>query len=144
MSKLKILLKFSIVVLFGGFQANSAFSQNASFFSNRGFITPSKNITCMAYGGTLRCDIGINEAPIPPKPSDCEFDWGGSFIMGLKGKPRRGCVSDAIVSPDHKVLPYGKTWNHDGFTCKSAIDGLTCWNRSKKGWFINKVEQKFF
>jgi hypothetical protein len=109
-----------------------------------GFKMPSGNIACMAYEKILRCDISQNEAPIPPKPSDCELDWGNAFTMGLKNKPYRLCHGDTVMDPGLPILAYGKTWKQDGFICKSKQDGLTCVNAAKKGWFINRISQKLF
>lgn len=116
--------------------ASAGWTQNSS-----GFRTPSGNIACEVYDGFLRCDVRDNQAKTPPQPKDCELDWGNFFGMGQKGPAQRMCVGDTVFA-QQPILAYGKTWKHQGFTCLSETKGLTCRNTQKKGWFINKVQQK--
>lgn len=115
-----------------------AFSQH-----NSGFRTPSGNIACDVYDGFLRCDIREIQGQIPPPPKDCDLDWGHFFGMGQKGPASRLCAGDTVFA-QQPILAYGKTWKYQGFTCRSEAQGLTCRNAQKKGWFLNKVQQKLF
>ncbi len=51
----------------------------------RRFQTPTGNIACDLGGsdaavvGGVRCDIRDKTWVPPPKPADCELDWGGSL-----------------------------------------------------------------
>lgn len=107
------------------------------------FRTPSGNIACAVFDRFLRCDLRENSAKVPPQPKDCELDWGNYFGMGLKGKAQRLCVGDTVFG-NYPLLAYGKTWNYQGFSCTSSLNGLTCRNRDKKGFFLNKLQQKLF
>src|SRR4051812_28883634 len=55
----------------------SAVAQGAT-----GFRSPSGNIHCQYFGGkdaTVRCDLRqISNRP-PPRPADCDLEWGKAF-----------------------------------------------------------------
>ena len=109
---------------------------------NSGFVTPSLNIICSSFENKLRCDLHENTSQLPPRPKDCDLEWGNAFEMSLKGKPSRVCVGDAV--PGGPILEYGKTWDYQGFHCSSEMTGLTCVNQNKKGWMLKKIEQRLF
>jgi len=109
-----------------------------------GFQMPSKNIACLVFDHVLRCDINNNLAKIPPQPKSCDLDWGFAFTMGEKSKPQYLCAGDTALDNRLPILAYGKTWKSQGFTCQSSKAGLRCFNQSKKGWFLNRLQQQFF
>lgn len=111
--------------------------------SNNAFRTPSGNIACAVYDGYLRCDLRENQAKIPPRPRDCDGDFGNAFQMGLKTYAARICHGDTVFG-DYPVLAYGRSWSYQGFVCTSAANGLTCRNPVKHGFFLNKLQQKIF
>lgn len=123
----------------------SALLLPSSAFANAatGFRTPSGNIACELYEGILRCDLRENQAAVPAQPADCDLDWGNMFSLGVRGKPARLCAGDTVFA-NQPVLAYGKTWNQGGLSCYSAASGLTCRNRDKRGFMLNKLAQKFF
>jgi hypothetical protein len=107
------------------------------------FKTPTGNIFCSMQDKSLRCDILKSSAKLPPKPKDCNLDWGNAFYLEIRGKGERACHGDTIVGPSYPILNYGKTWTKNGFTCISRTTGLTCTNQDKKGWQLSKTQQKF-
>ncbi len=110
------------------------------------FQVPSGNIHCAAsslYG--LDCEIGTIAAKIPPRPKDCDLDWGYRFMMSTTGISKRGCYGDTIGrDPKHPVLAYGKMWRSQEFSCLSKRTGLTCQNQSGHGWNLSKGKQQLF
>lgn len=55
------------------------------------FQLPSGNIRCLSVEGRLRCDIlGFTYRP-PPRPHDCDLDWGGAVEIGATGRARLVC-----------------------------------------------------
>ena len=44
-----------------------------------GFKTPSNNIYCQGFAEYLRCDIRERYGPSPPRPRDCNLDWGDAY-----------------------------------------------------------------
>ena len=114
-----------------------------------GFKTPSGNTHCVTdsnYDGTviLRCDILRNDAAIPAKPADCEFDYGNAFGMGVRGRSSRWCVSDTVADPANRVLGYGRTWRANGFTCDMTTNRLRCANRDGHGFELARKRQVLF
>jgi hypothetical protein len=112
-----------------------------------GFQTPSKNIACQFFTdngqGALRCDL-MNMETRPPRPADCELEWGHAFEMSAKGSAGRSCVGDTIMDPSLPVLAYGEVWQRAGFTCRSEQTGLTCFNAMQHGFSLARAEQKVF
>ncbi|MFO1462915.1 MAG: DUF6636 domain-containing protein [bacterium] len=120
------------------------FAANSSAGDTNGFRTPSKNIHCAVYDQNLRCDLLQNDAKLPPRPKDCELDWGNMFAMNLTGQAARICAGDTVAGENTPALDYGRTWEYQGFQCRSEMNGLTCTNKSNHGWFLKKAEQRLF
>ncbi|MDX1902379.1 MAG: DUF6636 domain-containing protein [Gammaproteobacteria bacterium] len=115
-----------------------------------GFRTPSSNIFCQLYSEassiSLRCDImDLDKRSIPPKPRDCEFDWGQGFEIDNKQmNGYRICISDSVMDESLPILGYSETWQLKGFTCKLERSGLTCFNEFRHGFIISRKHQKLF
>ena len=108
-------------LLAAGVLAGSAAADDASTFQ-----TPSKNIGCIyipPYAGHpapyLRCDIGGGLHPLPPRPKNCDLDWGYGYQMsGASGRARPFCAGDTAKDAKARVLAYGRTWHRGPFTCR--------------------------
>jgi hypothetical protein len=119
-----------------------------------GFRTPSNNVHCLIETWTdddgkprsqLRCDVMDISGPIPPKPADCEFDWGQVFAIagdGLSGQ--RLCYSDSAMNDRYRVLAYGTTWRNGGYTCTSEPSAVTCVNGLGHGFALSRRTQRLF
>jgi hypothetical protein len=110
-----------------------------------GFLTPSRNIACQAFtlddgGAELRCDLKETQAKPPPRPKDCELDWGDSVGMSARGTAQWVCHGDTVFD-DLPVLEYGRIWTARGFTCTSDKSGLSCTNLDGHGWKLSKKVQ---
>jgi hypothetical protein len=128
-------LSLAVVCLAGLSMRASATTQNES----EDFRTPSKNIHCSLFEGSLRCMVLDYVGSEPPKPADCYEDWGAGATLELRG--RAGlfvCAGDTIESRTSPILAYGSTWKRGGFVCKSTKAGLTCLNRSNRGFFLSR------
>jgi len=108
------------------------------------FHSPSGNIRCViAPRVYTRCDITQRDWRPPPKPRTCEFDWGNTLEVGLRGRGRFGCVSDAIEPG--RVLPYGDAITRGRFRCRSRRTGLRCVNtRNGHGFALSRERVRRF
>jgi hypothetical protein len=109
------------------------------------FRTPSGRINCgyLATSGAshLRCDISPGLRPEPRRP--CPVDWVG-ITMRSTGRAAPTCAGDTIAWPGSRVLAYGSTWRRGGFVCRSRRVGLTCTNRSQRGFFLSRERWRVF
>lgn len=108
------------------------------------FHSPSGNIRCLIAAKTYtRCDITNRDWRPPPKPRTCEFDWGNTLEVGLRGRGRFGCVSDAVEPGG--VLPYGETIARGRFRCRSRRSGMRCVNtRNGHGFALSRERVRRF
>ncbi len=117
-----------------------------------GFKTPSGNIHCQLFEKTadqpvaeLRCDIRDMSNAAPPRPRDCEQDWGQAFAVRADTAPAtRLCHGDTVADPALPALAYGAAWQRGGFTCRSEASGLTCGNAAGNGFVLSKAAQRLF
>ena len=102
------------------------------------FRLPSGNIGCVyaAEGATLRCDILSGLRPQPR--GQCELDWTG-LTLGATGRAHPQCAGDTAVDRRSRIIRYGQTWSRNGIVCRSATTGLTCRNRSGRGFFLSRA-----
>ena len=108
------------------------------------FQLPSGNIHCLAVDGRLRCDIlGFGYRP-PPRPRDCDLDWGGAVEMGAQGPARLVCHGDTVADPKSPVLSYGNAWQGGGIACTAAQTGLRCTNAQGHGFEIARARLRLF
>lgn len=115
-----------------------------------GFKLPSGNIICnytegtSDYPATLRCDILQKTSKSPPAPRDCELDYGSAFEVTKTGRGKIACVGDTVAGYEYAVLPYGQTWQKDGFSCHSATSGVLCRNARGGGFELSRARQRVF
>jgi len=108
------------------------------------FHSPSGNIRCVIDGTSFtRCDITNRNWSPPPQPQSCEFDWGNSLGLGLRGRGRFLCVSDAVDRG--RVLDYGTSIKRGRFRCRSRMTGMRCVNvRNGHGFALSKQHVRRF
>ena len=126
----------------------TAIAKAEPFDAMLGFKTPSGNIHCQIQDFDdsltyLRCDILEIQGRMPPRPRDCEYDWGQAFALD-KRRAQRMCYSDTVMDKGLQTLPYGSTWRGAGFTCVSEPTGLTCSNRIGRGFYLSRASQRLF
>jgi len=125
-----------LVVVSGSSLGNAA--------ADEGFRTPSGNIMCYYSSGELRCDVMQMTNRPPPRPSDCEQDWGSAFAVTTRSaRGFRICAGDTVAG-NYRTLGYGKAWRRDGISCSSAKTGLTCKNRRGAGFQLSRAKQRVF
>jgi hypothetical protein len=104
------------------------------------FITPSDNIGCYLAPDGVRCDISEHTWPLPPRPRDCDADWGA--VVELAARASVGaCVSDSAHGGVTRVLAYGHGLRVGDYRCDSARDGLACTNlRTRHGFVLSRAK----
>ncbi len=121
------------------------------------FVSPTGNITCLMESASegadpfVRCDIGRFTFSPPPRPADCDLEWGASLelassasfscvgdsIGGLATVDEQNLTSwflpgyDSLVSnpgPDGVALGYGRALVLGPLRCSSQKSGVSCHN----------------
>ena len=90
-----------------------------------GFVSPTGNVSCMIDADWARCDILDNDWSPPPRPADCEFDYGQGISLAPGEQAEFVCAGDTAFGPD-EVLPYGDSITAGVLRCESAKSGITC------------------
>lgn len=88
------------------------------------FMMPSGNIGCHLDPEFARCDIGAKSWEPPPKPDDCELDWGSGLVVDAEDVTF-GCSGDTVLGGS-EVLPYGDAVRSGDFICESASANVRC------------------
>ena len=122
----------------------------AGRFDLESFQSPSGNIRCSMGleedgGGWARCDVYEHSWAVPPRPADCDLDWGS--IATISTKDRKGtmgaCASDAAGGPDR--LEYGHALRLGAVECRSGQTGMECLAlRTRHGFFVSKASYRLF
>jgi len=113
-----------------------------------GFRSPSGNIHCQYIGDedpTIRCDLRQTSNRPPPRPRDCDLEWGKAFEVSSRAT--RGillCHGDTVQDNSLPVLAYGRTWQRRGITCISEQTGVRCSNARGAGFEIARAKQRVF
>jgi hypothetical protein len=109
-----------------------------------GFISPSGNVACMIDPSWVRCDIIDRDWSPPPRPADCEFDYGQGISLSAGGSAEFVCAGDTAFGPD-AVLPYGESITAGPLRCDSAEAEITCRDvESSQGFSISREAYRVF
>ncbi|SEH83341.1 hypothetical protein SAMN04489835_4676 [Mycolicibacterium rutilum] len=100
-----------------------------------GFIAPSGNIACRLDATYARCDIMDRDWSSPPKPADCEWDYGQGLLLVTAGPAEFICAGDTAFGVED-VLPYGEAVRVGPMRCESAEAGVTCRNADTGRGFV--------
>ncbi len=74
----------------------------------KGFDSPTQNIGCVMESRGVRCDIRDHDWQAPPKPKNCELDYGGGVFVGAGGRAGYVCAGATTLNSG-PVLGYGKS-----------------------------------
>jgi hypothetical protein len=114
-----------------------------------GFHSPSGNIKCLFIPNPsiLLCQIARADYAKTLQarcmgPGGAGVDWHG-FELTASRKGGVTCSGGILYSPGSQRpvyvnLPYGTSWRHGVFTCKSRVTGVTCTNRTGHGLFVSR------
>jgi hypothetical protein len=97
-----------------------------------GFRSPSGNVVCAltvesGAQSWVRCDVTRHTWTLPPKPADCDLDWGSVATVTDSGKPATmgACVSDPAWTGTEQ-LGYGHALRLGELECRSSTTGVEC------------------
>ncbi len=108
------------------------------------FSSPTGNIRCGLDASYVRCDISQRSFTMPPKPADCNLDWGSGLELGTAGQSQIVCAGDAIDGKDLR-LPYGQAIRAGKLICASAEAGITCSQVGNgHGFFLSRASYRQF
>ncbi|MEP6664872.1 MAG: DUF6636 domain-containing protein [Nocardioidaceae bacterium] len=91
------------------------------------FLTPSHNIGCLITNDAVRCDIRKHAYRSPPKPENCNGDYGQSIEVTRSGIGSFICVTDTVIDVRAPVLRYGTSTVVGDFGCTSTEAGIHCY-----------------
>ena len=112
------------------------------------FRSPTGNLKCLfvpGSGGRLLCSIG-RAGYAARAQAQCmrsaSVDWHG-FSLDTARKGSLVCSGGVLYDvdrerPSYVTLPYGKSWSHGAFTCRSRVSGVTCQSRAGHGVFVSR------
>ncbi len=90
------------------------------------FTSPTGNLACGIFEGTVRCEVTEHDWAFPPRPASCELDW--LPIVSLDNPEDVAtvgqCVSDTVTGGP--VLDYGQAVRVDDLQCTSLRTGISC------------------
>lgn len=109
-----------------------------------GFISPSGNIGCYVDVDYVRCDIAERSWAPPPRPADCEFDYGQGIAFGPGEPPAFVCAGDTALWAG-PALEFGQGVSAGPMWCESAPSGVTCGdNTTGSGFTISRENYTVF
>jgi len=109
-----------------------------------GFISPTGNVSCMIDADWARCDIIDRDWSPPPRPADCEFDYGQGISLAPGEPAEFVCAGDTAFGAD-EVLPYGDSITAGVLRCESADKGITCRDaQTSHGFSISREAYRLF
>jgi len=90
-----------------------------------GFTSPSGNVGCIIDSTYVRCDISERDWSPPPRPADCEFDYGQGLSLSRGEQSAFVCAGDTTLGGG-EPLDYGQSVTAGLMLCDSAESGVTC------------------
>lgn len=99
------------------------------------FRSPSGQLGCMYYND-------------PDVPASVRCEWTGgndrAVVVERTGKGKRIRITDTVMDPGARVLPYGTTRRYGPIRCTSRRTGITCKNRAGHGFTVSVQARKVF
>ena len=83
-----------------------------------------------------RCDIIDRDWSPPPRPADCEFDYGQGISLAPGEPAQFVCAGDTAFGAD-EVLPYGDSITAGALRCESADVGHHMPRYPDQSWLLD-------
>jgi len=111
----------------------------------RSFQSVSKNIACAIDRKYARCDVEKKSFTSPPKPGDCQLDWGSAVAVEGSVAGAFICHGDTVMNPGAPVLQYGESSVIGSIQCDSSSAGIECRNTGTgHGFFLAREKYRVF
>ena len=111
-----------------------------------GFMTPSGNIHCngqVSGGGVVDCTIVSRSGEFAlPKPASCAGVWGHEFTLEGSGSATMKCGGAPEGVDYSDIADYGASADFGDITCTSERAGLSCSNKTGRGFFLSRRKQE--
>lgn len=109
------------------------------------FQSPSGDIGCVISDEDVRCDVQNSTFEPPPKPADCDLDWGSALVVQPDKRGEFLCHGDAAMNASAEKLEYGHSTRLGPFVCGSSQSGMTCTHEpSDHGFTVSKASYRLF
>jgi hypothetical protein len=100
------------------------------------FASPTRNIGCGLSEGFARCDIAERSWSPPPKPADCDLDYGQGLQVSDRGASLT-CAGDTLLGATKgQVLDYDHALRDGNAVCTSLRTGVRCVDLSTGHGFV--------
>jgi hypothetical protein len=116
--------------------------------------SPSGNIHCLLFADPAdaqddpiaSCELETLDGgnSMPPKPVDCQADYGFRYYVTANGKAGPVCATGSLKDPEARALGYGESTTFHGLTCISEKTGFSCTNDAGHGFKLSKATQQVF
>lgn len=98
------------------------------------FSSPDGQFQCGIVTLSSRTEAGCQgvTSPVPPRPDSCMISWGNGIRVTNEGAAEFMCSGGAVYTSGGEQidppLAVGQNVVADGYTCTSAVDGISCTN----------------
>lgn len=98
------------------------------------FSSPDGQFQCGIVTLPSRTEAGCQgtTTPVPSRPEDCMISWGNGIRVTNEGPAAFMCSGGAVYTSGGEQidppLEVGQQIVGDGYTCTSAVDGISCTN----------------
>ncbi|MBK8295586.1 MAG: hypothetical protein IPK93_12875 [Solirubrobacterales bacterium] len=128
-----------------GSESGGGAAPTGSARAYRSFQSVSKNIACAIDAKYARCDVEEKSFTSPPKPGDCQLDWGSAVAVEGSARGAFICHGDTVKNSAAPVLEYGDSSVIGSIQCDSSSAGIECRNTGTgHGFFLAREKYRTF
>ncbi len=108
------------------------------------FTAASGNVGCLIDMDYVRCAIGDKDWSPPPRPAECEGDYGYNIALEPGGRAEFVCVGDSVLAQGD-ALAHGESIAVGPLRCDSAESSITCRDvESGEGFSMSREAYEMF
>jgi hypothetical protein len=75
--------------------------------------------------GEARCDVKTHTWTAPPRPSNCDLDWGFGVVVGDRGFSNYVCAGDTVADAGSPIMAAGSSITLGPYTCTVPVAAVT-------------------